>query len=238
MDTEPAALADAPADARVEVGQGTLGEQVYAQLADRLIAGELAPGDKISLRSLAESLGTSMMPVRAAVARLVTDGALTVSPKRAVAVPVMNAGKFRELTVIRLAVEGFAAERAAAERSEADLALIREHDAAFRAQSRAAAPDVRAAVRANRNLHFAVYAAAGLPTLVDMIAGLWLRIGPVLNLDMRGSPERLSGGSAEAHHARLVTAIARSDGALARRALGDDIAAAAAFIEATGRLAD
>jgi DNA-binding GntR family transcriptional regulator len=150
----------------------------------------------------------------------------------------MNTGKFRELTTIRLAVEGFAAERAAAARSEADLALIREHDAAFRAQTRAVTPDVRAAVRANRNLHFAVYAAAGLPTLVDLIAGLWLRIGPVLNLDMRSSPERLLCGGAEAHHARIVEGIARCDGALARRALGADIAAAAAFIEATGRLAE
>jgi DNA-binding GntR family transcriptional regulator len=230
MKSEPVALA--------VTLQDTLGEQVYAGLSERLIAGELAPGDKVSLRSLAESLGTSMTPVRAAVARLVADGALIVSPKRAVAVPLMNVGKFRELTVIRLAVEGFAAERAAAARSETELALIREHDAAFRAQTRAFAPDVGEAVRANRNLHFAVYAAAGLPTLVDMIAGLWLRIGPVLNLDMRGSPERLLCGGAEAHHAQIVEGIARRDGSLARQALGADIAAAAAFIVATGRLAE
>lgn len=216
----------------------TLGEQVYAELCDRLIAGELAPGEKLSLRSIAEMLGTSIMPVREAVSRLVADGALTVLPNRAVSVPVMTRERFGELTAVRIAVEGFAAERAASARSDADLAAIRRCDAAFRRETASAAPDLRAAVRANRDFHFAVYAAAGLPTLVSMIAGLWLRIGPVLNLDMRASPERLASGGAQACHARLVAAIAEGDGEAARRALADDIEAAAAFIAATGRLSD
>ena len=216
----------------------TLGEQIYGELRDRLIAGELAPGEKLSLRSLAEMLGTSMMPVRAAVSRLVADGALTVLPNRAVSVPVMTRGKFRELTAVRIAVEGFAAERAAGVRQLADLEAIRGYDAAFRRQTESTSPDLRAAVRANRDFHFAVYAAAGLPTLVSMIAGLWLRIGPVLNLDMKASPERLARGGAEAHHAHLVAAIEAGDEEAARRALTADIAAAAAFIEASGRLSD
>ncbi len=218
-------------------GRITLGTQVYDALRDLLIAGELAPGERLSLRTVAERLGTSMMPAREAVSRLVADEALEVLPNRAVRVPVITLRKFRELTRVRIAVEGFAAAEAAQACGPGDLAAIRAHDAAFRSEVRADAPDLERAMRANRDLHFAVYAAGGLPSLVAIIEGLWLRIGPVLNLDMRSSPRRLAEGGAEAHHARLVAALATGDPEGARAALAADIAGSAAFIEATGRLA-
>ena len=49
----------------------TLGDRAYRQIADLLIAGRLAPGERMSLRSTAEALGVSMMPIREAVTRLV-----------------------------------------------------------------------------------------------------------------------------------------------------------------------
>jgi DNA-binding GntR family transcriptional regulator len=58
----------------------------------------------------------------------------------------------------------------------------------------------------------------------------------VLNLDLRGSPARLQLGGAEACHADLVKAIAKSDGRRARAALQADIKRAAAFIESRGVL--
>ncbi|MFE1600485.1 GntR family transcriptional regulator [Methylobacterium sp. ID0610] len=218
--------------------RATLGDRVYAELRGLLIAGDLAPGERLSLRRMADQLGTSMMPVREAVSRLAADRALDVLPNRSVRVPLMDAGQFRELTRVRLAIEGFAAEEAARARGEADLAAMAAHDAVFRAEARAAAPDFERAVRANKELHFAVYAAAGLPTLLAIIEGLWLRIGPVLNLDMRVSGQRLAEGAAERHHARLIAAIRDRDGPAARAALVADIAEAAAFIAGSGRLPD
>lgn len=214
----------------------TLGAQVHARLRAMLMTGELSPGDKVSLRSVAETLGTSMMPVREAVARLVADEALEVLPNRAVRVPIMTLARFRELTRIRLAIEGFATETAAVSRTARDLALIRRFDLDFRRQCRRALPDAAVAVRANQALHFAVYAAAGLPALIPIIEGLWLRIGPVLNLDMRASPERLRMGMAEQCHRELVMALESRDTELARRALEEDIAAAAKFIESRNAL--
>ena len=83
----------------------TLGERVYAELRELLMSGELAPGQKMSLRTVAETLGVSMMPVREAVARLVSDQSLEVLPNRAVRVPLMTLTRFRELTTVRLAVD-------------------------------------------------------------------------------------------------------------------------------------
>ena len=223
--------------AKSDAGErNTLGSRVYAVLRELLISGAFQPGEKLSLRSLAQRLGVSVQPVRDAVARLIGDEALEVAPNRAVRVPIMTAAQFEELTAIRLAIEGFAVETAARERTAADLVKIRRFDRAFRRQCRAAAPDAELAVQANHGLHFCVYRAARMPALMPIIEGLWLRIGPVLNLDMRGSPERLHVGQAEACHAAMVAGLEVRSGARARAALEKDIRTAASFIRSRGVL--
>ena len=148
----------------------------------------------------------------------------------------VTAAHFDELTAIRLAIEGFAVETAARERSAADLARIRRFDLAFRRECRSRMPDAERAVQANQALHFATYRAAGMPALMPIIEGLWLRIGPVLNLDMRASPQRLQMGFAEACHAAMVAALAEHAGSKARSALEKDIRTASAFIKSRGVL--
>lgn len=214
----------------------TLGSRVSVLLRQRLIGGTFQPGDKLSLRSLAQEFGVSMQPVRHAVAGLIGDEALEVAPNRAVRVPVMTAAKFDELTAIRLAIEGFAVETAARSRSTADLASIRRFDRAFRRECRSATPDAERAVQANQALHFAAYRAAGMPALLAIIEGLWLRIGPVLNLDMRASPQRLQMGQAETCHAALLRGLEEGSPARARAALENDIRAAADVIRGRGVL--
>jgi DNA-binding GntR family transcriptional regulator len=209
---------------------------VYGELRALLIAGMLEPGAKVSLRTMAARLGVSVQPVREAVSRLVADRALVVLPNRAVRVPMLTQSQFRELTAIRLIVEGYAAECAALNRSAAQLATIRRHDTAFRREHGHTRPNGSRAIAYNQALHFSVYRAAGLPELLPIIEGLWLRIGPVLNFDMRGTDSRLRMAKSESCHARLVAAIGRRDAAGARRALASDIAGAAKHIEARGVL--
>ena len=208
------------------------------RLRDSIVSGVLTPGEKVSLRTLAGQLGVSMQPVREAVSSLVADRALEVLPNRAVRVPILSLSQFRELTAIRLAIEGFAAERAAQFRTAHDLRLIRRHDAAFRRQGAGARPDLAAAVAANRDFHFAIYRAAGLPELLPIIEGLWLRIGPVLNLDLRSNLSRTRVGKSAGHHGTLMAAIAAGDARGARRALAADISGAAKHIEAQDVLLD
>src|SRR5688572_11854153 len=107
----------------------TLGERVTGELRALLIAGRLAPGEKLSLRRVAEALGVSMMPVREAVSRLAADKALEVLPGRAVRVPVLTLAQFRELTRIRLVVEGFAAEEATKVITDEQIAVVARHEA-------------------------------------------------------------------------------------------------------------
>src|SRR4051812_2982010 len=117
----------------------------------------LVPGQKLSLRRVAETLRVSIMPVREAVTRLAADQALEVLPNRGVSVPLMMRAQFQDVTAVRIAIEGFAAEQAALRRSEADLAALRDFDAAFRPEAECPRPHFARAVRAKKEFHFAIY---------------------------------------------------------------------------------
>ncbi|PZW48350.1 GntR family transcriptional regulator [Humitalea rosea] len=213
-----------------------MGETAYGQIAGLLTSGRVAPGERLSLRDLAERLGTSTMPIRAAVGRLAEYGALEVSPNRAVRVPVMSALQFSELTDLRQEMEGLAAERAAMAATPADISAIARIEGSFAAAVRRKNPDGGRAVALNRDLHFAIYAAARMPLLQSIIERLWLLAGPVLNLDMRADPRRLANSPAPRFHAAALAALRAHDGAAARAAIAGDIAEAAAFIQARGIL--
>lgn len=216
----------------------TLGERAFARISELLISGRLAPGEKLSIRQLAEALGVSMMPVREAVSRLAATGALEVTRARAVTVPEMAVSRFRDLTRVRIEIEGYAAAEAARQRDRAALEEIEAAEAAFRAESERAAPDLPRAVRLNQELHFAIYRAAGSPTLLELVTALWLKVGPVINLDLRENPDRLATGGAVRFHAEALEAIRAGDRVRARAAIAGDIASAAEFIISLGRLPD
>ena len=225
-----------PTTAMEPLERMTLGDRAYRQIADLLIAGRLAPGERMSLRSTAEALGVSMMPIREAVTRLVADNALEVTPNRAIRVPMMSATRFVDLTAARIVVEGHAAARAATSRDNADIERIAELEEAFRKETQKRKPDLAAAVAYNQALHFAVYEAARSPQLAEMIRSLWLKAGPVINLDFRANPDRLKHTRAVVFHADLIDALAKSDPDRARAAVEQDIQGAADFIISQGHL--
>ena len=52
----------------------TLSGDAYKQLSELLMSGRVMPGEQLSLRTLAMGLGVSVMPVREAVSRLLSEG--------------------------------------------------------------------------------------------------------------------------------------------------------------------
>lgn len=207
----------------VEIPKGsTLGDRVNAAIRGFLIDGEIAPGEKLPLRKLADSLGVSVMPVRSAVARLQSDGVLEVAPGRSVRVPVMTNEQFRELMAIRMEIEGFAAEQAATVATEQDLRGIAELEASFQLLGHRRPFRTSAAVRANKDFHFAIYRASKMSALVDIIERLWLRAGPVLFYLHKTSGESAT-RDAGMMHKRALQALFARDGKAAREAIAEDI---------------
>ena len=64
-DAEPPRLA--------RITHATLYEKVYEELRNALMSGRFLPGEPLTIRGVAEALGTSIMPVREALRRLAAE---------------------------------------------------------------------------------------------------------------------------------------------------------------------
>ena len=84
----------------------TLNDRVYRELKNSIMAGAFKPGAELTLRSVAEALGTSFMPVRDAMRRLATERGLEIRPSRTIAIPTLSAEEFLELRRVRVLLEG------------------------------------------------------------------------------------------------------------------------------------
>ncbi|MCW2241121.1 GntR family transcriptional regulator [Azospirillum canadense] len=219
-----------------KVDRETMGARVYRDLRNLIMAGQVSPGDRLTIRTLAAALGTSMMPVRDAITRLAAEQALEVLPNRTVRVPIMTRARFEEVRTIRLMLEGHAVETAAAIVTDEALARIGALHEEFTAEHNTGDPDPAALIRINKDFHFRIYEAAAMPALLQIIEGLWLQIGPVLNFDLRSKSKRLSERVALHHHGDLLDALGRRDGPAARAALAGDIVSAGDFILRCGSL--
>lgn len=214
----------------------TLGADVYDRIRELLISGRMMPGEQISLRTTAQALGVSVMPVREAVYQLVAEHALEVAPNRTIRVPRITVSQFREITAIRIHIEGLAVQRAARAATPSLIAQLRATNGALSDEMASPGPDASRLITLNKDLHFSVYRAAGMPILLRMIESLWLRIGPILNYDLRSGSQRVQQRVAVTHHDRLIDALEYGDGNGAQAALQGDIESAAEFIVSAGVL--
>ncbi|MCX5494029.1 GntR family transcriptional regulator [Kaistia dalseonensis] len=102
-----------------------LTEQVYEQLIDLLIRGELRPGDVITERRMAEQLNASRTPIREALGRLEAEGLVYKQPNRGVTVSPFSTEAFVEILNVRQLLEAEAARLAAGRIPPERLAIIR-----------------------------------------------------------------------------------------------------------------
>ena len=204
---------------------GPLHEKCYQEVRRALMAGRFTPGQIITLRGLASALGTSPMPVREALRRLVAERALTVGPHRSVVVPIVTRAKYAEICDVRIALEGLAAEQAALRIAEPEI----ERLASLCEQVTAAvdARDVRTYLAKNQELHLAVYEAAASELLLHIIETLWVQVGPTLNYLFHDLGFALRAAST---NTPIVDALRAHDGSAARAAVAADIAHAAAYL--------
>lgn len=166
------------------VSKLSLPEQVFLSLRDALMCGRFAPGQRVPLRSIATALGTSTMPAREAVNRLVAMEALEYLPNRRVSVPILTVEKYRDLSIARSIIEPAAAERATSELTDADLqALIDMHKIMNQLLQRSDQDgNVQDYIKMDKAFFFRIYAANKSPILMSTIESFWLKTGPYLNV--------------------------------------------------------
>lgn len=196
------------------------------------MSGRFAPGSHLTIRDLAAWLQVSPMPVREALRRLTSEGALEPLPSGATRIPLLDLSRLQELTEIRLALEGLAARRCAGLRTDAELQEIQSINAQMISAIRA--KNISAETLLNEQFHFAVYRAARADNLLRMIEGLWLQIGPYIGKLLRedNQNDMRAVNAAGKSHSALIDALRRKDPDAAERALRADLAQGAVILSA------
>lgn len=197
--------------------RGKLQDQVLEQLRKGLMVGALIPGQVMSLRKLASSLGTSPMPVRGALSQLVAAGALEELPNRSVRVPRLSRNRLAELFQVREAIEGMAG-RAACNFVTPDLIdrLEKINDDLIEAIAKR---DILTCLATNQKFHFTLYQAGQTEVLMPLIESLWLQCGPTMYFSLL-SPSMPWDASA---HTEILSALRAGKPALVQRALARDV---------------
>lgn len=205
--------------AKVEpVEQGSLSARTYLRLREALIAGSFAPGTRLLMADLAERLGTSVTPVREACFRLVSEQALELRSGRFINVPALTRSRYWQIRLIRIALEGLAAELAAEQVTDKQVEQLEKLHRRF-AKSEASGDADNARI-ANREFHFGVYALSGMDMLTAQIESLWVSMGPILNVYYQWADNEYVGAE---EHLHLLEALRRRDGKAARAAIEKDI---------------
>jgi DNA-binding GntR family transcriptional regulator len=202
----------------------TLHDDIYAVLRRDLVSGGLVPGQRVSIRTLADRFGTSLVPVRDAIKRLVAEHGLLMLPNRTVCVPRMTRERFQETLQARLMLEAMLTRRAAERIDHEDIARLEEINDGMREAVKAG--DVKRYLAANHNFHFGLYSAAGSEVVLPIVEMLWVQAGPFLNAVFTDQGTRNAGGN----HEQVLKALRRRDPAGAAAAINSDLADAADLI--------
>lgn len=209
--------------AEVEADGEAMHHAVYNALRRAQMAGRFSPGQEMVVRALAREFGTSPMPVREALRRLVSENALEYGANRTISVPPISLERLADLRRCRTMIEGTATSWAVQNAGSKHLdELTGINEAVLDASRRG---DIESLLEHNQEFHFRLYSLAGSPVLMSAIESLWLQAGPYLNY-LR--PSLLEGGMLD-HHAEILAAIAAEDPEAAAAALRADIDDAADF---------
>lgn len=212
------------------IGRETVQDRVYQELRRALIGGIFEPNQVLTIRSIANALATSTMPVREAIGRLVTEKALEALPNRSVRIPPLTLLRLDDLLNARVLIEGQAISLAAARMSDAEVKflenMLSEWDEMNGLRSR---EDIDREVSLNQRFHFAMYKACGSEVLLPIIESLWLQSGPCIRMAIYAFAEAREKDTAF-YHRRIVSALHEKSPQAAREALIADISRPFAYL--------
>ncbi|MEO0772732.1 MAG: GntR family transcriptional regulator [Pseudomonadota bacterium] len=192
-------------------------DRVYRRLRTRIMHGDIAPGQALTLRGIGKQYDVSMTPAREAVRRLVAEGALTLSQSGRVSTPELSNERIEELAALRALIEVELATRAL---PRAHLALIERLQTINSAVAEAVAHrDAVSYIRTNLEFHRTLYLRAQAPAMLAMAETVWLQMGPT----MRALYGRLRRTEPPQYHRLIIAALRAGDEPSLRLAVRSDV---------------
>ncbi len=190
---------------------------VYHAVRNRVLYGNYAPGQALTLQGLAQDIAAGMTPVREAVRRLTAEGALRMRGNRRLEVPVLTGGDIDELTFLRSELEPELTRRATPRLSAGHIQTLRDLDRDLDAAIRSG--DISGYLHLNHAFHHTLYASAEAPILLETTERLWLRFGPSLRVVCG----RFGTSNLPDQHAEILTALELGNADAAAHAMREDV---------------
>jgi DNA-binding GntR family transcriptional regulator len=178
----------------------------------------------VSRAAIAERFGVSQTPVREALIRLQAEGLIDVVPHSATRVSRIDLACAREAAFLRLSVELEIVRRLSAAPPDAGLAAALEAELE-RMRGMLARGDEAGFSEADESFHAALYAAAGVPGLRDLVRS---RSGHLDRLRRLHLPSPGKADSVLRDHQALADAILAGDAGRAERQLRAHLSGTAA----------
>ncbi|HEX6956182.1 MAG TPA: GntR family transcriptional regulator [Agromyces sp.] len=194
----------------------SLRDYAYTQLRDAIVAGDLAPGERLRDPELEEWLGVSRTPIREAIARLETAGLVQTRRAKQTVVAPLDTRMALAAQRIAASLHELSVRDAVPQLTDADLDAMRDANTRFADALRA--DDVDAAIAADDDFHaVAVHASANplLPALLEQVT-------PLLRRLERARFSSLAGRGSVADHDRIIELCAARRADQAARATHDN----------------
>lgn len=191
------------------VRRRSIEDEVYVRLREAILTGEIGGGERLVHEDLAGRFGTSRIPVRDALKRLVFDGLVDADDRGVCHVSHFGVEDIDEIYALREMLESHAVSQATARLSAEELAELERLQGEI--EQAAADNDKEAYVALNQAFHRELYDSADQPRLARIIHGLWQGLPPLTPMTIEN---RLPQAVAE-HRAVLVALRARDPQAAA-----------------------
>ncbi|MEU6646313.1 GntR family transcriptional regulator [Saccharomonospora sp. NPDC046836] len=190
-----------------------MSEQVYNQLRHAVLHGEYHPGERLTSVRLARDLGVSRTPVRAALARLKTDGLVDYEDGRAAWIPPLTVSAVEEAYEIAGALEPLLIRKIARSITPEHLRLIEE--AVVTMERAAEHRDDDLWVAGDQKFHRLLHELAGRELISSMLDRVGTVIDRVRFLSLNVLPEGAAISAAE--HRAVFEAMSAGDPQLAQQ---------------------
>lgn len=207
-------ISAAETSSRPRIKRVSASQQIHEALRERIISLELAPGQNLSRAEISEYYGVSQTPVRDAMLKLEEEGLLVIYPQSKTEVSKIDVEHARETQFLRLSIELEVARVLSGDRRAGRLAAARK--AIAQQEAALAVGDLDLFSRFDRNFHRALYEAAGVSNLWELVTSRSGHIDRLRNLNL---PDPGKPANILHYHNRIIDAIEAGDAAKAETAI-------------------
>ena len=188
--------------------RSSLKERAYETIKYRLLNNDYPPGTFLSERQLADNLGMSKTPVKAALERLESEGFITVSPQQGIVVRELSVNEIADLYEIRAALESYTLRTLAGKLTADQVARVRDN---LMSQARLrGGGDVAKGVELDAAFHTQFVELLGNREILRVFVQMREKMQRVVTQVFRLCPSRIETSYEE--HAVIAAAVIGGDG--------------------------